>query len=152
MLAIAATLARSQLPLADQLGALRQLQIDGKIGQIGLSEITLAELDEARQIIDVVSVQNRFSLLHAPPYYALLGAARAGLTDPATVHRAAARFPTHTRLDPDRATTAQLSRAPRRSSTPAPLPRCTRCERRTTSPGGYPAAILAAMSPAVWLW
>jgi len=51
------------VPLADQLGALRQLQVNGKIGQIGLSEVTLAELDEARQIIDVASVQNRYSLL-----------------------------------------------------------------------------------------
>ncbi|MGH3564434.1 MAG: aldo/keto reductase [Pseudonocardia sp.] len=51
------------VPLADQLGALRQLQVDGKIGQIGLSEVTLAELDEARQIIDVASVQNHYSLL-----------------------------------------------------------------------------------------
>jgi len=44
-----------------------------------------------------------FATQHPPPYYALLGAACAGLTDPATVHRAAARFPTHARLDPDRA-------------------------------------------------
>lgn len=51
------------VPLADQLGALRELQIEGKIGHIGLSEVTVAELDEARQIIDVVSVQNRYNVL-----------------------------------------------------------------------------------------
>lgn len=53
----------STVPLADQLGALRELQIDGKIGHIGLSEVTVAELAEASQIIDVASVQNRYSML-----------------------------------------------------------------------------------------
>jgi len=51
------------VPLADQLGALRELQVEGKIGHIGLSEVTVAELAQARQIIDVVSVQNRYSVL-----------------------------------------------------------------------------------------
>ncbi|MFG2502086.1 aldo/keto reductase [Streptomyces sp. NPDC048441] len=52
-----------KVPLADQLGTLREFQLDGKIGHIGLSEVTVAELDEARQTIDVASVQNRYSLL-----------------------------------------------------------------------------------------
>ncbi len=37
-----------------------------------------------------------FATHHAPPYYALLGAHRAGLTDWATLARCAAAFPTHT--------------------------------------------------------
>ncbi|MFB7587614.1 aldo/keto reductase [Streptomyces sp. NPDC056169] len=49
-------------PLAEQLGALRELQAEGKVGRIGLSEVTVAELDRAREIIDVASVQNRYSL------------------------------------------------------------------------------------------
>lgn len=49
--------------LADQLGALRELQTEGKLGRIGLSEVTVTELDQAREIIDVASVQNRYSLL-----------------------------------------------------------------------------------------
>ncbi|RZB18957.1 aldo/keto reductase [Streptomyces sp. F001] len=52
-----------QTPLADQLGTLRGLQTEGKVGRIGLSEVTVAELDEARAMVDVVSVQNRYSLL-----------------------------------------------------------------------------------------
>ncbi|WP_251069925.1 aldo/keto reductase [Streptomyces sp. ISL-96] len=52
-----------EVPLADQLGALRELQTEGKIGRIGLSEITVAELDQAREIVDVASVQNRYSLV-----------------------------------------------------------------------------------------
>ncbi|MEU6762665.1 aldo/keto reductase [Streptomyces sp. NPDC046853] len=52
-----------KVPLADQLGTLREFQLDGKIGHIGLSEVTVDELEEARQIVDVASVQNRYSLL-----------------------------------------------------------------------------------------
>ncbi|MFI6458697.1 aldo/keto reductase [Streptosporangium amethystogenes] len=52
-----------ETPLSDQLGTLRDLQIEGKLGRIGLSEVTVAELDRAREIIDVVSVQNRYNVL-----------------------------------------------------------------------------------------
>ncbi|GAA2643857.1 aldo/keto reductase [Streptomyces vastus] len=52
-----------ETPLADQLGTLRELQTEGKIGRVGLSEITVAELEQAREIIDVVSVQNRYNVL-----------------------------------------------------------------------------------------
>ncbi len=50
-------------PLADQLGALGELRSEGKIGRIGLSEVTVAELAEARSIVDIASVQNRYNLL-----------------------------------------------------------------------------------------
>ncbi|MFG1777723.1 aldo/keto reductase [Micromonospora sp. NPDC049051] len=52
-----------ETPLADQLGTLRELRAEGKIGRIGLSEVTAAELDQARQIVDVASVQNRYNIL-----------------------------------------------------------------------------------------
>ncbi|MFE6040736.1 aldo/keto reductase [Streptomyces sp. NPDC056452] len=52
-----------ETPLVDQLGTLRELQTEGKIGRIGLSEVTTAELGRAREIIDVSSVQNRYNLL-----------------------------------------------------------------------------------------
>lgn len=51
------------IPLADQVGALKELQAEGKIGRIGLSEVTVSELDQAREIIDIASVQNRYNLL-----------------------------------------------------------------------------------------
>ncbi|WP_217236950.1 aldo/keto reductase [Streptomyces sp. AC555_RSS877] len=50
-------------PLADQLGALGELRSEGKIGRIGLSEVTVAELAEARSIVDIASVQNRYNVL-----------------------------------------------------------------------------------------
>jgi aryl-alcohol dehydrogenase-like predicted oxidoreductase len=50
------------VPFADQLGALAQLQADGKVRHLGLSEVTVEQLEEARRVIDVVSVQNRYNL------------------------------------------------------------------------------------------
>ncbi len=52
-----------ETPLADQLGALRELRDEGKIGRIGLSEVTVDELARAREIVDIASVQNRYSLV-----------------------------------------------------------------------------------------
>lgn len=50
-------------PVEESLGELRALQTEGKIRHIGLSEVSVAELDHARSIVDIVSVQNRYSLL-----------------------------------------------------------------------------------------
>ncbi|MFB6770162.1 aldo/keto reductase [Streptomyces sp. NPDC056337] len=52
-----------ETPLADQVGTLRQLRDEGKIGRIGLSEVTVGELDQARRIVGIASVQNRYNLL-----------------------------------------------------------------------------------------
>ncbi len=52
-----------ETPLEDQLGTLRDLQSEGKIGRIGLSEVTVDELQQARAVVDVVSVQNRYNML-----------------------------------------------------------------------------------------
>ncbi|MGY4100676.1 aldo/keto reductase [Nocardia sp. R16R-3T] len=51
-----------QVPLADQLGELVALQQEGKIRHIGLSEVSVAQLDKARKIADIVSVQNQYNL------------------------------------------------------------------------------------------
>ncbi|MFD3872141.1 aldo/keto reductase [Streptomyces sp. NPDC058623] len=51
-----------EVPLAEQVGALRELQREGKIGHIGLSEVTVAQLAEARQTAEIASVQNRYNL------------------------------------------------------------------------------------------
>ncbi len=50
------------VPLADQLGALTELQREGKIQHIGLSEVSAAQLREAQGLAPVVSVQNLFNL------------------------------------------------------------------------------------------
>ena len=49
-------------PLEESLGALKDLQTQGKIRHIGLSEVTPAEIEAARKIVPIVSVQNRYSL------------------------------------------------------------------------------------------
>ncbi|MFH9199885.1 aldo/keto reductase [Streptomyces anulatus] len=51
-----------ETPLADQLGTLRDLRETGKVGRIGLSEVTAPELAAAREIVDIASVQNRYNL------------------------------------------------------------------------------------------
>jgi pyridoxine 4-dehydrogenase len=50
------------VPFADQFGTLKRLQEEGKIRHIGLSEVTVAELERARQLLPIVSVQNLYNL------------------------------------------------------------------------------------------
>ena len=52
----------AEVPLADQLGAFKELQEEGKVRHIGVSEVSVAELEQARGIVDVVSVQNLYNL------------------------------------------------------------------------------------------
>ncbi len=46
----------------DQFGAIRAFQQEGKIKHAGLSEVTVEEIERARKVFDVVSVQNRYNL------------------------------------------------------------------------------------------
>ncbi|MDR6866995.1 aryl-alcohol dehydrogenase-like predicted oxidoreductase [Microbacterium resistens] len=48
--------------IADQVGAMAELREQGKIRHIGLSEVTVGELDEARRVTLIAAVQNRYSL------------------------------------------------------------------------------------------
>ena len=50
------------VPLEDQVGELKKLQDEGKIRHIGLSEVTVTELQAAQQIAVIASVQNLFNL------------------------------------------------------------------------------------------
>jgi len=51
------------VPLADQIGALRLLQDEGKVRHVGLSEVTVDQLAEAEKITPIASVQNRYNLI-----------------------------------------------------------------------------------------
>ncbi len=53
-----------QVPLADQVGELAALRAEGKIRHLGLSEVTVDQLTEARQIAPIVSVQNLYNLVN----------------------------------------------------------------------------------------
>ncbi|MDT4959273.1 MAG: pyridoxine 4-dehydrogenase, partial [Pseudonocardiales bacterium] len=52
----------SKVPLEDQVGELKKLQDEGKIDQIGLSEVSVEELKQAREIAEVATVQNLYNL------------------------------------------------------------------------------------------
>jgi aryl-alcohol dehydrogenase-like predicted oxidoreductase len=51
-----------EVPAADQFGAMKELQDEGKIRHLGLSEVSVADVQAAREVIDVVSVQNLYNL------------------------------------------------------------------------------------------
>ncbi|HMD33307.1 MAG TPA: aldo/keto reductase [Candidatus Acidoferrales bacterium] len=51
-----------KVPAEDQLGTLKDLQAQGKIKHIGLSEVNVKQIEHARKIVPVVSIQNRYSL------------------------------------------------------------------------------------------
>jgi pyridoxine 4-dehydrogenase len=51
-----------KVPADDQLGTLKNLQSQGKIKHIGLSEVTVRQIKHAQTIVNIVSIQNRYSL------------------------------------------------------------------------------------------
>ncbi len=51
-----------KVPFAESIGALKELRDEGKIRHLGLSNVTVGQIEEARQIVPIVSVQNKFSI------------------------------------------------------------------------------------------
>ncbi len=51
-----------QVPLADQIGTLKALQDEGKIGAIGLSEVSVDEIKAAGEFAEISTVQNLYNL------------------------------------------------------------------------------------------
>ena len=51
-----------KVPEEEQFGALREFQQEGKVRHIGLSEVTVEQIERARKHFEVVSVQNRYNL------------------------------------------------------------------------------------------
>jgi aryl-alcohol dehydrogenase-like predicted oxidoreductase len=50
-------------PIEESLGVLRDLQREGRIRHVGVSNVTVPELERARKVVTVVSVQNQYNLL-----------------------------------------------------------------------------------------
>jgi pyridoxine 4-dehydrogenase len=67
------------VPLADQLGALVELQQDGKIRHIGLSEVTEDQVAEARRYAPIATVQNLYNLANRQSEYVLEYCAAEGI-------------------------------------------------------------------------
>ena len=111
-----------RVPLEDSLGALKELQDEGKIRHIGVSNVSVEQLERARGVVDVVTVQNRYNLTDR----ALGGRAR--------------------RLRARRASASSPGSRSRSASSPAPAARSTTWRGGTTrrpassrSPGCSPA-------------
>ena len=51
-----------KVPAADSLGALKEMRDAGKIRHIGLSEVNASEIEAARKIVPIVSVQNEYNI------------------------------------------------------------------------------------------
>lgn len=51
-----------KVPVAETLGALKELQRAGKIRHIGLSEVSVKEIEQAKRTVEIVSVQNLYNL------------------------------------------------------------------------------------------
>ena len=51
-----------KVPVEESLQVIGKLQKEGKIRHVGLSEVKPAEIDQARKVIDIVSVQNQYNI------------------------------------------------------------------------------------------
>jgi pyridoxine 4-dehydrogenase len=51
-----------EIPLEDQVGAFAELKEQGKVRHIGLSEVSVDEIERARKVTEIASVQNLYNL------------------------------------------------------------------------------------------
>ena len=51
-----------KVPIEDSVGALAELQDEGKIRQVGVCNVDVEQLERAQQIVPIVSVQNRYNV------------------------------------------------------------------------------------------
>ena len=52
-----------ETPMEESLGKLAELQQQGKIRHIGLSEVSVEQIEQARKIVPIISVQNKYNLI-----------------------------------------------------------------------------------------
>ena len=51
-----------KVPVEESLGAIKRLKTQGKIRHVGLSEVTVEQIEQARKVMDIVSVQNEYNI------------------------------------------------------------------------------------------
>jgi pyridoxine 4-dehydrogenase len=51
-----------KVPVEDSLGALKEMQDAGKIRHVGLSEVSPEQIERARKVLSIVSVQNQYNI------------------------------------------------------------------------------------------
>ena len=49
-------------PVEESLGEIKELQTAGKIRHVGLSEVKILEIEQARKVVEIVSVQNKYNI------------------------------------------------------------------------------------------
>ena len=52
----------TKVPVEESLGALKKMQDAGKIRHVGLSEVTPEEIERARKVLPIVTVQNQYNI------------------------------------------------------------------------------------------
>lgn len=67
-------------PFADSVHALAELVDEGVVDHVGLSNVTVEQLDQAREIVDIVSVQNRYNVGYRDEQPVLDACEDAGIT------------------------------------------------------------------------
>ena len=67
------------VPYEESVGAIRELQDEGKVRHVGVSNVSVEHLEQARGIVDVVTVQNRFNLIERASEDVLEVCERAGI-------------------------------------------------------------------------
>jgi len=51
-----------KVPVEESLGAIKKAQDAGKIRHVGLSEVTVAEIEQAKKVMPIVSIQNQYNI------------------------------------------------------------------------------------------
>jgi pyridoxine 4-dehydrogenase len=67
------------VPIEESVGAMVELQAEGRVGMIGVSNVRLEELERARAVAEIVSVQNRYHLADRASDDVLAACERAGI-------------------------------------------------------------------------
>jgi pyridoxine 4-dehydrogenase len=68
-----------EVPLEDQVGAFAELKAEGKVRHIGMSEVSVDELERARAVTEIASVQNLYNLTNRRSQDVLDYATREGI-------------------------------------------------------------------------
>jgi pyridoxine 4-dehydrogenase len=67
------------VPIEESVGAMVELQAEGNVRMIGVSNVSVEELERARAVGEIVSVQNRYNLSDRPSEDVLVACERAGI-------------------------------------------------------------------------
>src|SRR6059036_1126621 len=51
-----------KVPVEESLGAIKKAQDAGKIRHVGLSEVTVAEIEQSKKVVPIISIQNRYNI------------------------------------------------------------------------------------------